>query len=620
MTSRVFGLFTTLLLILGLGASATSARGDEPFRVKDINSGTDGSLPIELTAVKGRLLFSADDGTNRRELWMSDGTAGGTVMVKDINPVPGTDSDCCVPHAGVGCDDSICEAAVCEQATECCGGENWEEHCADLASMVCGTVCARGSSPDQLTDVNGVLFFTADDSVGSNNKELWISDGTHAGTVMVKDINVTGSGSDCCAAHATPGCDDPSSCEVFVCFAFPFCCSDGSVWDDVCASFAAQVCPICELGSAANVLTNVNGTLFFRADDGVNGLELWTSDGTQGGTEMVKDINPGEVGQSPIGSTSNINGRLFFSAFGGSASGRELWSSDGTAAGTVMVKDISSGFLSSSPEQLTDVNGTLFFRAHDGTNVGIELWKSDGTAAGTVMVKDIHPQFSASVMPRELTNVNGTLFFSANDGIHGIELWRSDGTEAGTVMVKDINPGAGHTAFAELTNVNGIVFFRASPVGVNNAEIWKSDGTEAGTLMVRDINPVGSSFPRSLLNVSGTLLFAANNGADGEELWMSDGTAAGTVMVADINPGPVSSKPDLLTNVNGTLFFRADDGAVGSELWALQVGSPTIPTVSDWGLIMMLLLLMTAASIVMDRPDAHGRGPQESGVPEGGQG
>ncbi|NIP52547.1 MAG: hypothetical protein GWN61_15505, partial [candidate division Zixibacteria bacterium] len=45
------------------------------------------------------------------------------------------------------------------------------------------------------------------------------------------------------------------------------------------------------------------------------------------------------------------------------------------------------------------------------------------------------------------------------------------------------------------------------------------------------------SYPSSLINVNGTLFFAASDGIHGYELWKSDGTAAGTVMVKDINPG-----------------------------------------------------------------------------------
>ena len=139
----------------------------------------------------------------------------------------------------------------------------------------------------------------------------------------------------------------------------------------------------------------------------------------------------------------------------------ELWKSDGTAAGTVLVKDISPGSAGSIPNNLTNVNGTLFFAADDGTN-GTELWKSDGTAAGTVLVKDIRPSCSGSSYPGYLTNVNGTLFFAADDGTHGRELWKSDGTAAGTVLVKDINPGIGTDSYpTDLTNVNGTLFFTA---------------------------------------------------------------------------------------------------------------------------------------------------------------
>src|SRR5438876_992683 len=60
-------------------------------------------------------------------------------------------------------------------------------------------------------------------------------------------------------------------------------------------------------------LTDVNGTLFFSANDGVNGTELWKSDGTDAGTVMVKDINPGAGSSSP-GAMANLNGTLLFFA------------------------------------------------------------------------------------------------------------------------------------------------------------------------------------------------------------------------------------------------------------------------------------------------------------------
>ena len=323
------------------------------------------------------------------------------------------------------------------------------------------------------------------------------------------------------------------------------------------------------LASSPSYLTNVNGTLFFSANDGVNGIELWKSDGTSAGTTLVKDIRGGTGNSSPYFPT-NVNGTLFFSANDG-ATGFELWKSDGTSAGTTLVKDIRSGTSSSYPLSLTNVNGKLFFSDSDGVN-GFELWQSDGTSTGTTLVKDIRSGIDSS-SPYYLTNVNGKLFFSASDSVNGTELWQSDGTSAGTTLVKDILSGTSSSYPLSLTNVNGKLFFSASD-SVNGFELWQSDGTSTGTTLVKDIRSGNSgSAPRSLTNVNGKLFFTAIDGVSGFELWKSDGTSAGTTLVKDIRSGISSSSPASLTNVNGTLFFSAADGTNGIELWSMLVNS-----------------------------------------------
>jgi len=386
---------------------------------------------------------------------------------------------------------------------------------------------AGSSSPAELTNVNGTLFFNADD--GENGIELWKSDGTPEGTELVKDI--------------IPG-----------------------------------------IGSSQPIeLTNVNGTLFFSAYDGAGenakGRELWKSNGMEAGTVMVRDIYDGGISSAPAELT-NVNGILYFSANDGT-NGRELWKFDKTEQDAVpgMVKDVNPGEGSSAPAELTNVNGILYFSADDGAN-GRELWKFDETEPDEVpvMVKNIIPGGGSS-SPIELTNVDGTLFFRANNGFRGFELYKSDGTAAGTVRVKDIQPGSGSSSSspAELTNVNGTLFFSADD-GTNGRELWKSDGTEAGTVLLMGLYPAGgSSSPAELTNVNGTLFFSADNGTRGIELWKSDGTEAGTVLVKDIQPGSgSSSSPRNLTVINSTLFFSADDGTSGTELWMLN----NFPTVS----------------------------------------
>jgi len=181
-------------------------------------------------------------------------------------------------------------------------------------------------------------------------------------------------------------------------------------------------------------------------------------------------------------------GKLFFNADDG-IHGQELWSSDGTAAGTHLVANIntndhgSNGPSGSFIQNLTDVNGKVFFSANDGVH-GLQLWESDGTASGTHMVTDLNPQTvpgasgPAGANPQDLTNVDGTLYFTANDGIHGQELWQSDGTTAGTHMVQDIFPGAasGFSPSLGSANItkgaNGAVYFTADD-GRHGVELWK---------------------------------------------------------------------------------------------------------------------------------------------------
>ena len=150
-------------------------------------------------------------------------------------------------------------------------------------------------------------------------------------------------------------------------------------------------------------LTNVRGTLYFSANDGKHGFELWQSDGTGRGTRMVKDINPGRDG-SDLSRITAVNRIIYFTADDG-VHGAELWRSDGTARGTRMVKDINPGSRSGHPSFFTDANGVLYFSAFDGTDAG--LWRSDGTDAGTTLVKE-------AVGAAPLIGVNGILYFPAS--------------------------------------------------------------------------------------------------------------------------------------------------------------------------------------------------------------
>ncbi len=123
--------------------------------------------------------------------------------------------------------------------------------------------------------------------------------------------------------------------------------------------------------SNPTAFTNIKGNVFFAANDGVNGIEIWKSNGSAGGSFMVKDIRVGALGSSPT-SLHNLNSTLFFSADDG-VNGRELWKSTAFGPGTFLVANINPGGGSSNPAFLASTATTLYFAASDGTS-GSELW------------------------------------------------------------------------------------------------------------------------------------------------------------------------------------------------------------------------------------------------------
>jgi ELWxxDGT repeat protein len=192
--------------------------------------------------------------------------------------------------------------------------------------------------------------------------------------------------------------------------------------------------------------TAFDGYIYFSADDGTSGRELWRSNGTTLGTTRVADINSGPDSSDPSEFTV-FDGHLYFSAAGSCDEGcdTELWRTDGTELGTTRVANIGIGTNSSYPSEFTVFNGYLYFQANDGTNGtnGNELWRTDGTEAGTTMVDEINGEDDSGSDPSDFTAFDGYLYFSADDGINGTELWRTDGTTLGTTRVTNINTSAG---------------------------------------------------------------------------------------------------------------------------------------------------------------------------------
>lgn len=437
--------------------------------LKDINPSGD-SMPTDLIAFDDKLFFVAEDGENGRELWMTDGAD--TFLFKDINPG------------------------------------------------------ANGSDASNFRIFDGKLFFTATDD--TNGNELWVSDGTVDGTQILKDI-------------------------------FP---GNG--------------------GSFAYEFFEFNNGLYFRAEDGVHGTELWKTDGTEAGTVMVVDLREGEFGSNPS-NFAILNNKIYFNANDGfdyenGQHGFELWVSDGTAEGTQIVADINTAE-GSSPTGLIAFGDKIYFSANDNTH-GTELWASDGTEAGTYMVKDITTTGNGNSLPGNFVVINDKLVFTAYNDQTGREIWTTDGTEAGTQMLKDVNPGTADSVIPQFRHFiyDGKLLLTLND-GEHGPEIWSTDGTTEGTQLYLDVFPgaEGSMNPVNAAMVfyefDGMLYFRAFDDFDEYyQLWQSDGTIEGTRKLMPDAENPFNFAMAQFPNfcaMGDALYFRAQYDENGYELWKL---------------------------------------------------
>lgn len=344
------------------------------------------------------------------KLWKTDGTAAGTSLVKDIDPTSSL---------------------------------SWD--------------------PRNLFVFNDNIYFKAGNS--AYGTELWKSDGTDAGTVVVSDVNPgPGNGTSSLGSYYFAVYNDElyyyGGYDNSGAFSIGLWKTDGT---DAGTSLVKAT-------SFIDHITEINGLLYFFAfDDGGNsgnslyGQELWRSDGTAEGTYMVKDINPGSgTGVSSGSQITSINGQIVFGASDGTT-GTELWASDGTDAGTHLLMDISPGLESSLGNYFTAsdaINGYLYFGANDGS-IGRELWVTDGTASGTVLVSDIWEGTDGSG-PWNFHIFNGNFYFAAEQSSFNNNLW-SCGSPIGIQTIQGIqgvsiypNPSS-EQLFIELTDYKNIV-------------------------------------------------------------------------------------------------------------------------------------------------------------------
>lgn len=382
-------------------------------------------------------------------------------------------------------------------------------------------------------------------------------------------------------------------------------------------------------------VTKINeNTALFYAEDQYYGHELWRTDGTPQGTSLVKDIAPGTKSSRnsyPSGSSYTLatinkpvvlDGVMYFEANDG-INGFEVWRSDGTNNGTFMLKDVNNDVRWQNDEQnryFTIFNNEVYFwdDSKDWSNpeyIGpgklFRLFKTKGTMETTILVGEFAGEaysrpphlvefkglLSCVVRtPRTILDkqrsifyqidksgkisqtelhvegtfgfgvANGQLYFSNQKG-----LFKSDGTVNGTELIRE--KGSVFTG----ANQDGVfwgdgklVYFLVS------SNLWRTDGTMTGTFAIR------SSLTFDSFDLSKELIFiyknelhfvdseTTANRIKGTILWKTNGTVEGTIPVVNIDPENKGYQKAirLVTEINGYLYFYGKIDGVTSEISA----------------------------------------------------
>jgi ELWxxDGT repeat protein len=404
----------------------------EVFDTKDLLAGRGSSWFFTNPGAGGPVLFSGYSEPYGRELWATNGLRTGTRVLKDIHV----------------------------------GANFWSNpgSSSNPASVPGGGTAY--TTRFQKVSGNRIVFPATSAAAG---RELWVSNGTSAGTVLLKD-HMPGTG-------------------------------DG-------------------IGVSGGPIEFVfgNGTFaVYLAQDQLLGPSLWATNGSLAGTRHLVSFPEYGV-PSPTGYLGN---RILF----GRNRERELWVTNGTAAGTVKLKTFGDRAI----QNISRIQGMNYALLSVYTPLlGQELWITDGTAAGTRLLRNInlreagsepgsYPGSSEYRNQGAYFRVGNRIVFPAKDDQTGRELWATQGSTATTVRIANLTPGIAGSDFWQFATLNNRLYFAATVTEGSSRVVrpFVTDGTAAGTRKLSSTLRVSGR----MVALHNTVVFPAYNPSFDQYIW-----------------------------------------------------------------------------------------------------
>ncbi|MEO8010911.1 MAG: ELWxxDGT repeat protein, partial [Dokdonella sp.] len=508
-----------------------SAFGEEPWvhdmvsgvtrRLGDLNPGAVGSRPDDFSVAGGRVVFIATTPNEGEELWVTDGTPAGTELLADIYP-------------------------------------------GQPSSYVSGMAATTGNR----------VVFSAND--GTHGTELWISDGTPAGTVLAHDL-VSGAGGSSPSSFTTIGArlffrafDSTHGGELWM-------------WDAGGVGRVADIEPG-NAGSNPSELIAAGANLVFRACRTSEGCELWRSDGSAAGTTLLADVRFGVTGSDPLHLVWHAGfGRVFFDADDG-VNGRELWEVNGVGAAS-RISSLVAGSGEADFEGAAAVGARLLFVADAGL-AGARLYAWDGASVTQLAIlSTAGPGF-----------VDNFVLWNGRAYLGELDCWYSDGTVAGTIQwdpdcdsnvpfavgggrllygsygddereiwsISAADVIAKESEFTDFSSNPAVFAFRTSGAafaadgGTTGVELVVENAANNSFSVIDLLAGATSSRPDELTLWRDEIWLSATSASTGHELWHTDGTLVGTTPF-ELVAGASSSFPQQLLPVGNQLYLVAED-------------------------------------------------------------